>query len=61
MRSGLAEMLKHGLIHDINYWNHFKDLSALTLNDLDELIHESIVIKRISLIEILMKRMSAKL
>ena len=28
MRSGLAEMLKHGLIHDRNYWNQFLDLGA---------------------------------
>ena len=26
MRSGLAEMLKHGLIFDYQYWNEFKNL-----------------------------------
>lgn len=46
MRSGLAEMLKHGLISDVNYWNKFTDLSKLSLDDLDELIYESVIIKR---------------
>ncbi|GAA4270230.1 3-dehydroquinate synthase [Hyunsoonleella aestuarii] len=46
MRSGLAEMLKHGLISDENYWNKFKDLKSLNLKDLDQLIYESILIKK---------------
>jgi 3-dehydroquinate synthase len=46
MRSGLAEMLKHGLISSELYWNKFKDLSLLNIQDLDELIYESIVIKQ---------------
>ncbi|MDB2462673.1 3-dehydroquinate synthase [Algibacter sp.] len=46
MRSGLAEMLKHGLITGEKYWNNFQDLSKLTLDNLDELIHESVIIKR---------------
>ena len=46
MRSGLAEMLKHGLITGENYWNNFLDLSKLSLNDLDTLIYESVVIKK---------------
>ncbi|XMO86171.1 3-dehydroquinate synthase [Algibacter sp. AS12] len=46
MRSGLAEMLKHGLITGESYWNKFQDLSKLTLDNLDELIHESVIIKR---------------
>ncbi|WP_299554727.1 3-dehydroquinate synthase [Seonamhaeicola sp.] len=46
MRSGLAEMLKHGLISDEAYWNRFQDLSALNLADLDELIHQSVIIKK---------------
>lgn len=45
MRSGLAEMLKHGLIADQNYWNQLSDLSKLNLSDLDQLIYDSIVIK----------------
>jgi 3-dehydroquinate synthase len=46
MKSGLAEMLKHGLIVDKNYFDKLIDLSKLTLNDLDELIHESLEIKK---------------
>src|SRR5690606_23930895 len=45
MRSGLAEMLKHGLIYDKNYWNQFKNLSNLNTDDLNNLIHQSIQIK----------------
>lgn len=45
MRSGLAEMLKHGLIFDKAYWNRFLDLSAIDFTDLDHLIHRSIEIK----------------
>ncbi|OIQ23913.1 3-dehydroquinate synthase [Lacinutrix sp. MedPE-SW] len=46
MRSGLAEMLKHGLIHDESYWNKLQDLSQSTIEDLDSLIYESIIIKK---------------
>ncbi|WP_298899281.1 3-dehydroquinate synthase [uncultured Psychroserpens sp.] len=46
MKSGLAEMLKHGLIKDKNYFDKLTDLSQLTLEDLDVLIHESVVIKK---------------
>jgi len=45
MRSGLAEMLKHGLIYDKNYWEQFLDLNAIDFDMLDELIHRSVVIK----------------
>lgn len=45
MRSGLAEMLKHGLIADAEYWSRFKELSNLDYADFDELIHRSIEIK----------------
>lgn len=45
MRSGLAEMLKHGLIRDKLYWEQFLDLSTLNFNDLDVLIYRSIEIK----------------
>lgn len=45
MRSGLAEMLKHGLIYDETYWQQMINLKGLTLDDLDELIHRSVVIK----------------
>ncbi|MDO6759429.1 3-dehydroquinate synthase [Tamlana sp. 2_MG-2023] len=46
MRSGLAEMLKHGLITGQSYWSKFEDLSKLSLDDLDGLIHESVEIKK---------------
>jgi len=45
MRSGLAEMLKHGLIYDKAYWNQFLDLKNLDFADFDELIFRSIEIK----------------
>ena len=45
MRSGLAEMLKHGLIADEDYWNRLKSLKDLDLMDLEDLIWESVVIK----------------
>ncbi|WOD43349.1 3-dehydroquinate synthase [Hwangdonia lutea] len=46
MRSGLAEMLKHGLISNKSYWNKFEDLSKLSADNLDELIYESVIIKK---------------
>ena len=45
MRSGLAEMLKHGLIFDKTYWDKFKNLTDLNTDDLNKLIHQSIEIK----------------
>ncbi len=45
MRSGLAEILKHGLIANEVYWEKATNLEALTLEDLDSLIIESIDIK----------------
>lgn len=45
MRSGLAEMLKHGLIADKGYWNRLNTLKNLDLDDLKGLIKESVVIK----------------
>lgn len=45
MRSGLAEMLKHGLIHDQSYWEQFLDLAAVDFADFDALIFRSIAIK----------------
>ena len=46
MRSGLAEMLKHGLIHDQEYWNKMSNLSQFSQKDLDILIYESVQIKK---------------
>ena len=45
MRSGLAEILKHGLIFDKNYWQQFQNLSQLDTSDFDAIIHNSIEIK----------------
>ncbi|NBU80591.1 MAG: 3-dehydroquinate synthase [Flavobacteriaceae bacterium] len=45
MRSGLAEMLKHGLIADADYWRKFKEFNEIDLADLDALIYRSIEIK----------------
>jgi 3-dehydroquinate synthase len=45
LKSGLAEMLKHGLIYDRSYWNKTSNLSQHTLADLDQLIYESVLIK----------------
>lgn len=45
MRSGLAEMLKHGLIADKSYWREFHNLSGFEVSELDRLIYRSIEIK----------------
>jgi len=45
MRSGLAEMLKHGLIFDANYWAEFRTLESADFADFDTLIYRSIEIK----------------
>ena len=51
MRSGFAEMLKHGLIFDANYWNQLKELNQTDFNDLDSLIYLSVAIKNKIVIE----------
>ena len=45
MRSGLAEILKHGLISGEAYWEKATSLHQLSLDDLDGLISESVAIK----------------
>lgn len=45
LKSGLAEMLKHGLIYRKTYWEKLSDLSKFTLEDFEILIEESIEIK----------------
>ena len=45
MRSGLAEMLKHGLIYDRVYWENFLDLKNIDFADFDALIYRSVEIK----------------
>lgn len=42
-RSGLAEMLKHGLIMDAFYWNQLKNIESF--GDLIPLIHHSVALK----------------
>lgn len=43
--SGLAEMLKHGLIYSRDYWNKFKNWQLEDFGELDLLIYESVQIK----------------
>ena len=45
MKSGAAEMFKHGLICDEAYWNELSNLREFTANSLDEAIHRSVKIK----------------
>ncbi len=42
-RSGLAEMLKHGLIMDADYWHQLKNIERFS--DLVPLIHHSVALK----------------
>jgi len=44
-QSGVAEMLKHGLIHDVNYLNQVTMLSSVEDTNLSNLIWESVLIK----------------
>lgn len=46
MRSGLAEILKHGLIASKAYWERAINLKELTTEDLEGLIVESVEIKK---------------
>ncbi len=43
--SGLAEMLKHGLIFDKMYWQKFSDIKNINFTEFDQLIYRSIEIK----------------
>ena len=45
MRSGLAEILKHGLLFNKFYWEQFLDLSKIDFADFDTIIFDSIKIK----------------
>ena len=45
-RSGMAEMLKHGLIASKDYWNEFMNLDDNNVEKLDKLIHDSVIIKK---------------
>ena len=43
--SGYAEMLKHGLIHSKEYWSKVKTLNETNIEDIEELLWESVQIK----------------
>lgn len=43
--SGLAEMLKHGLIHSTEYWERVKKVNISEKNEFENLIWDSIAIK----------------
>ena len=43
--SGMAEMLKHGLVFNKKYWDQFDDIQNIDFQKLDTLIYESIIIK----------------
>jgi len=43
--SGYAEMLKHGLIHSIEYWKKTKNFNELDTQNIEELLWKSILIK----------------
>lgn len=45
VRSGLAEMLKHGLIHDESYWEKMIEMADDDTKNIEELIYESVKIK----------------
>ncbi len=45
IRSGYAEMLKHGLIQDKEYWEKLADFENIDLTELDQFIIRSIEIK----------------
>lgn len=44
-RSGLAEMIKHGIIYDSNYLAHFENLAGYDAAFLNQLIYQSVKIK----------------
>ena len=46
LRSGLAEMLKHGLINNSSHWDKLTRLKDFTTSDLEELIFESVSVKK---------------
>jgi len=46
LRSGFAEMLKHGLISDEGYWEQLKSLPKLEATSLAEFIKPSVAIKK---------------
>ena len=45
LKSGYAEILKHGLIDDINYWKLVSNFKSTKFNEIDEIIYQSVLIK----------------
>lgn len=45
LRSGYAEMLKHGLIYNKEYWSLLKDSAGLSFEDFEDLIFHSVYVK----------------
>lgn len=45
IKSGLAEMLKHGLIASKPHWDKFKNITEINFTEFDDLIKESVEIK----------------
>lgn len=45
LKSGYAEMLKHGLIYDKSYFNHLSAIANVDFADIETLIYHSVVIK----------------
>lgn len=45
LKSGLAEMLKHGLIADKKHWNQLKDFAEFDFSTFEMIIKESVAIK----------------
>ena len=45
LKSGLAEMLKHGLIYDQNHWKNLIELENFTVESISDWIQDSVKIK----------------
>lgn len=45
LKSGFAEVLKHALIKDANYWNEVKEIDLQEFGDWTKIIHHSVEIK----------------
>ncbi len=45
LKSGYAEMLKHGLILDASYYHHLKNISEVDFLDIETLIYHSVTLK----------------
>ena len=45
LSSGLAEVLKHGLVADAEYWSQCIGMDLLDVDELEEIIHKSIQLK----------------